>query len=139
MDHCLGKYLFFEGNFKNSHFCDNGKFFYQNKQLYYDGQIENENINGVGIQYYNNGNIKFKGNFLNNIFIQGIYYSPDGVQLYEGKFTNEIPLESENIIIYDNYTNKIYEGEIHNGLYEGKGIEYCLLKKDIIISKIMII
>ena len=131
MDHCLGKYLFFEGNFINSYYCDNGKFYYQNKQVFYEGQIKNENINGKGIQYYNNGKIKFKGNFLNNKCMQGIYYSPEGIQLYEGNFKNEIPLESNNIIIYDNNTNKIYEGSIRDGLYQGKGIEYCLLKKDI--------
>ena len=134
-NHFLGKYLFYEGNFDNDYFSGNGKMYYQNKEIFYEGQFEKNKIIGKGIKYYKNGKIKFQGNFSNNNCIQGIYYSPDEIKLYEGEFKNEIPLESENIIIYDNNTNKIYEGEIHNGLYEGKGIEYCPLIKDKILFK----
>ncbi len=130
MDNCFGKYLFYEGNFDNSYFSGNGKIYYQNKKLFYEGQFENNNLNGKGIKYYKNGNIKFQGIFSNNICTFGVYYSPDGTKLYEGEFKSEIPLESNNIIIYDNNTNKRYQGEIHNGLYEGKGVEYCPLIKD---------
>ena len=129
-NHYLGKDLFYEGNFVNDNYSGKGKIYYQNKEIFYEGQFENNNIFGKGIKYYKNGKIKFQGTFSNNKCTQGIYYSPDGIKLYEGEFKNEIPLESENIIIYDNNTNKIYEGEIHNGLYEGKGIEYCPLIKD---------
>ena len=43
---------------------------------------------------------------------------------------NDIPKEAKNIIIYDDNTNKKYEGEIHNGNYEGEGIEYDSLIKN---------
>ena len=39
------------------------------------------------------------------------------------------------MIVKENNTNKIYEGEIYNGAYEGYGIEYCPLVKDMIIYK----
>ena len=67
--------------------------------------------------------------------MEGIYYNPKGEKLYEGEFKNEIPKESKNIIIYDDNTNKIYEGEIHDGKYEGFGIEYCPFIKDKILYK----
>ena len=92
-------------------------------------------MNGKGTKYYKDGNIKIKGIFSNNICSEGEYYSPEGMKIYEGEFKNEIPKKSKNIIIYDNNTNKIYEGEIHNGNYEGKGIEYCPLMKDKILFK----
>ena len=135
LDHYLGQYLFYEGNFVDNKLSGNGKMFYQNKDIFYEGQFENNDINGKGIKYYKNGKIKNEGIFSNNLCIQGIYYSPDGEKLYEGEFKNDIPIESKNIIIYDNNTNKIYEGEIHNRLYEGEGIEYCPLIKDKILFK----
>ena len=116
MDHYLGKYLYYEGNFDNNIFTGNGKMFYQNKKLFYEGQFENNKINGKGIKYYKNGKIKNEGIFSKNFCIEGIYYSPDGEKLYEGEFINEIPKFSEKIIIYDINTNKIYEGGIFNGL-----------------------
>ena len=127
MDHYLGKYLYYEGNFDNNIFTGNGKMFYQNKKLFYEGQFENNKINGKGIKYYKNGKIKNEGVFSENFCIEGIYYSPDGEKLYEGEFINEIPKFSEKIIIYDINTNKIYEGGIFDGLYNGEGIEYCPL------------
>ena len=79
--------------------------------------------------------MKIKGSFSQDKFIEGIYYNPDGIIIYEGEFKNENPKESNNIIIYDDDGNKIYEGEIHNGLYEGKGIEYCPILKGRIVYK----
>ena len=37
-------------------------------------------------------------------------------------------LKNQKILYNDG--DKIYEGEIHNGLYEGEGIEYCPILKD---------
>ena len=34
MDHYLGKYLYYEGNFDNNIFTGNGKMFYQNKNYF---------------------------------------------------------------------------------------------------------
>ena len=119
----------------NNNFSDIGKIYYQNKNIFYDGQFLNNKMNGKGTKYYKDGNIKIKGTFSNNICSEGEYYSPDGMKIYEGEFKNDIPKESKNIIIYDNNTNKIYEGEIHDGKYEGKGIEYCPLMKDKILFK----
>ena len=103
----------------NNNFSDIGKIYYQNKNIFYDGQFLNNKMNGKGTKYYKDGNIKIKGIFSNNICSEGEYYSPEGMKIYEGEFKNEIPKESKNIIIYDNNTNKIYEGEIHDGKYEG--------------------
>ena len=135
VDNFSGKYLFYEGNFENGSFNGNGKIYYQNKQIFYDGQFKNNQKNGKGVEYYKNGNIKTEGDFVNNLCIGGIYYSPDGKKLYEGEFKNGIPKESEKIIIYENNCNKLYEGEIHDGNYEGLGIEYCPIIKDKITFK----
>ena len=35
-----------------------------------------------------------------------------------------MPQNSDNSIIYNNYCYKIYEGEIKDGAYNGKGIEF---------------
>ena len=135
LDHYLGKYLFYEGNFDNNIMNGNGKIYYQNKEIFYEGEHSNNDINGKGIKYYKNGNIKIKGIFQNNICLEGIYYSPNGLKLYEGEFKNDIPKVSKNIILYDDNTNKIYEGEINNGNYEGIGIEYCPLKEEKLLFK----
>ncbi len=129
----FGKYLFYEGNFSKNKFSDKGIIYYQNQKIYYDGEFENGLMKGKGIKYYTNGNIKITGTFSNDECIQGIYYNPDGIKIYEGEFKNGNPLKSKKIIIYDNDGDKIYEGEIHNGLYEGEGIEYCPILKDRII------
>ena len=129
-DHYLGKYLFYDGTFDNNIFSGNGKIYYQNKKIFYEGQFENNDVNGKGIKYYRNGIIKIDGNFENNICLEGRYYVPNGKIIYEGEFKNDIPKESKKIIIYDNNTNKIYEGEVHDGKYDGPGIEYCPLIKD---------
>ena len=130
IDHYLGKYLLYEGNFKNNLFYGNGKIYYQNKNICYDGEFSSNKLNGKGIKYYKNGKIKIKGLFEDNKCIEGEYYNPDGLNIYKGEFMNDIPKEAQNIIIYDDNTNKKYEGEIHNGNYEGEGIEYDSLIKN---------
>ena len=127
--------LYYEGNFSNNFFSGKGKIYYPEQKIYYDGQFENNLMNGEGIKYYTNGNIKIKGSFSDDKCIQGIYNNPEVIKIYEGEFQNGNPKESKNIIIYDNDGNKIYEGEMHNGLYEGEGIEYCPLLEDKILFK----
>jgi len=46
LDHYLGHYLFYEGNFVDNKLSGNGKMFYQNKDIFYEGQFENNDING---------------------------------------------------------------------------------------------
>ena len=43
--------------------------------------------------------MKIKGSFPKDKCIEGIYYNPDGIKIYEGEFMNENPKESNNIII----------------------------------------
>lgn len=131
----LGEHLFYEGNFRNNYFSGEGIIYYYDQKKYYVGHLENNLMNGEGTKYYTNGNIKIKGSFSNDKCIQGIYYNPDAIKIYEGEFKNGNPIESKNIVIYDNEGNKIYEGEIHNGLYEGEGIEYFPLLEERILFK----
>ena len=54
-------------------------------------------------------------------------------RMYKGKIINEIPIDSKKIILYNDNTFKIYEGEMNNGYYNGNGIEYCPLVKDLVL------
>ena len=78
---------------------------------------------------------KIEGIFENKNICTGIYYNPSGEKIYEGKIINEIPFNGENLTVYDDNTNKIYEGSIKEGKYEGFGIEYYNLIKDKILYK----
>ena len=62
-------------------------------------------------------------------------YNPKNEEIYNGKIRNEIPIKTMDIILYDDNTNKIYEGEISEGVYKGYGIEYCPLVKDMVIYR----
>ena len=60
----------------------------------------------------------YEGQFENNkINGKGIKYYKNGKIKNEGIFSNNFCIN----------TNKIYEGGIFNGLYNGEGIEYCPL------------
>ena len=127
---CLETYLYFEGNIKNNTFDGFGKIYYQNKNLLFQGNFENGNVCGKGVKYYETGAKKIEGIFDSLNKCQGFYYNPDGIKIYEGEIINDIPFNVDNIIIYDDNTNKIFEGNIKNGKYEGPGKEYFNLIND---------
>ena len=135
MDHSLGKYLYYEGKFKNGLFNDEGILFYQNGKKFYDGNFKDGQICGKGVRFYKNGSKKMEGVFENSNSCEGKYFNPEEKEIYSGKILNEIPLTSKNITIYDDNMNKIYEGETNEGVYEGEGTEYCSLIKDMVLYK----
>ena len=130
------RYLYYEGNFNLGNFEGKGELYYrENKEVSYQkknlsGIFKNNEINGKGIKYYKNGKIKFDGIFNTINSFQGIYYSPFGDTLYQGNIINEKPDDDKYMIIYNDDGNIQYEGEIMNGKYEGKGIEYSNCIKD---------
>ena len=101
-----------------------GILFYQNGNKYYEGNFENDEIFGKGIKYYDNGSIKFEGIFDSLNSIDGKYFSPDNELIYKGIIKNEIPLNIQNIKIYNDYTYQIYEGDIKNDKYEACFLKY---------------
>ena len=92
----------------------------------YKGDFLDFNYNGQGILYFNqNNNIYFSGKFENNNFVNGKLYDLDGKITYEGTFINNIPVEGKNIKIYKlKYNSLVYEGDIVNCKYNGKGKLY---------------
>ena len=135
MDHIRGKYLYYEGKFNNGLFNDEGILYYQNGKKFYEGNFKNGEIFGKGTKFYKNGAQKLEGNFENLNSFEGKYYDPENKELYNGKILNKIPVENKKIILYDDNTNKIYEGDIKDGTYEGEGVEYFPLIKNMILYK----
>ena len=118
------KYLYYEGAFLDGKMHGKGIIFYQNKQKYYEGNFENGQMKGKGIKYYDNGSKKIEAIFTNNISYKGKYYSPDKELLYDGEINDDIPLNNENIKIYNDYTYKMYLGEIKDEIYSSFGKKY---------------
>ena len=115
----------YKGNFVKGKMEGNGILYYENgKNIFCDSTFKDNDLYGKGIIYYYNNSKKIEGIFDNLNTCQGIYYNPKGEEIYKGLITNEIPDYSDNAIVYDNYCYKIYEGQIKNGAYNGKGIEY---------------
>ncbi len=134
-DNYFGIYLYYDGYFDNGAFNGKGTLFYQNGQKFYEGIFMDNQIKGKGIKYYQNGSKKIEGIFHSLNFCEGIYYAPDNKELYKGKIKNEIPINSNDVVLYNDNTFKIYEGEMINGTYEGYGIEYYPLVKDMVMYK----
>ena len=132
-DNYLGNYLYYEGNFNNNIFDGKGILFYQNGQKFYEGNFQENKIEGEGIKYYQNGSKKIEGIFDTFKKCEGKYYDPENKEMYRGKIINEIPIDSKKIILYNDNTFKIYEGEMNKGYYNGYGIEYCPQVKDLIL------
>ena len=131
----IDDYLLYEGNFVNGIIEGNGILYYQNGKMMFNGIFKDGSIYGKGIKYYINGSKKIEGIFKNINSCKGKYFNPKNEELYEGLIINDIPIKCENIIIYDDYTYKIYEGEINDGKYNGKGIEYSNCIENMILYK----
>ena len=128
-------FLFYEGYFIEGKFEGNGKIYYQSGNKFFEGIFKNNEINGKGIKYYINGQKKIEGIFKTLNSCKGKYYNPNGKEIYNGLILNEIPAKSNNIIIYDDHSHKIYEGETQYGAYNGKGIEYSNCIENLILYK----
>ena len=130
--------IIFDGNFKDGKYDGYGKLYYYDKEydiyyLYYEGNFKNNYFCELGIRYYKNNAIKIKGYFYGNNNCEGKYYSPENKLLYNGIIINEIPLNSDKIILYNDESYKIYEGKIEDGKYLDYGIEYSNFIKDMIL------
>ena len=113
----------YEGEYINDKLNGYGKIYekyYDNNELYlyYEGNFKDDNIFGEGIKYYKNGLIKIEGNFQNINSYKGTYYNPEGVIIFKGEVSNEIPFYSNNLILYNDmgkivYNPKLYQQKIN--------------------------
>ena len=130
-----------EANYKNGKKVGNREIKYENGN-YYKGEERNGKREGKGIEYYKNGEIKYdgdwnddmpegKGKFIDengNYYIgefkkglkhgKGIEYNKKGKIVYEGDFING-KKEGEGKLIYDD--GYYYIGPFKNDSREGKG------------------
>ena len=118
------QYLYFEGEFLDGKKQGEGIIFHPNKQKYFEGNFEEDKIKGKFIKYYDNGSIKIEANYKDSISCNGKYYSPDNELLFEGDIIDDIPCTDANIKIYNDYTYKIYIGEMNEELYNVINAEY---------------
>ena len=65
--------------------------------------------NGKGKEYYDNSNLKFEGEYLNDLKLNGKGYDPYNIIVYELKDGKGLKKE------YDDYGKLIFEGEYLNG------------------------
>ena len=114
----------YEGEFKNGNIHGFGRLYEINdnfkQYLYYEGNfIENE-IYGKGIKFYINGSKKIKGTFKSINSYEGKYYNPKGEEIFNGKIINEIPMNFNDITLYNDIGFKVYDGKIYNGGYRNE-------------------
>ena len=116
----------YKGFFKNNEYNGFGnEYYYYNGKLKYEGYFLNGKRHGKGILYYYSSDaIYFNGIFDKSNYIEGIIYEPNGNKIYQGTFINNIPKEGKNIKLYNIYRNLVYQGDLVNGQYEGKGTLY---------------
>ena len=116
--------LSYEGEFKNGDIHGFGRLYEIDKNfrhyLYYKGNFINNEIYGKGIKYYINGSKKIEGNFESIYSYEGNYYNPKGELIYNNKIINEIPMDSKNIILFNDLGLKFYDGNIYNRGYKKK-------------------
>jgi len=127
--------LYYDGDFKNGIFSGFGKL-YKNNNLYYEGNFEKGEIRGKGIKYYRNGNKHIEGDFetenkyeeFNFLFkrnyAEGILYDINGNRILKSEFNDFIPLKGENKILYISDKYILFDDDIYNNKYNGKGKLY---------------
>ena len=118
------KYLYFEGEYLAGKKQGKGIYYYPCKQKYFEVNYENDIIKGEGVKYYDNGAKKIEAIFINSITCKGKYYNPNNELLYEGEMKNEIPINNENLKIYNDYTYKVYTLEKKDEIYNIINSEY---------------
>ena len=95
---------------------------YSDDKLIFEGEYLNGKRNGKGKEYALNGNLKFEGEYLNDLKWNGQGYDSDSLNDIEfGEFKNGKGLIKE----YNIYGKLIFEGEYSNEQKNGKGKEYC--------------
>ena len=108
----------FEGSYINGEKSGKGKE-YSNigNKLIFEGEYKNNKRNGTGKEYYN-GKVVFEGKYQDGKIWNGKGLSPDG------KDDFIIKKGKGHIKEYNERRKLIFEGELINGLREGKGKEY---------------
>ena len=82
-----------------------GVLFVDNKKVY-DGEFENDKYNGNGILYFAN-DYYYVGEFKNDLMEgDGIVYNKNGKEEYNGKFSNNKPIDSYFNYIFKKIVNK---------------------------------
>ena len=129
------KFLYYDGTFKDGNFNGFGKI-YKKENLYYEGDFINNEIIGKGIIFFNNKKKHIEGNFefknkndkfdftFSKKYAKGILYDYDGNKLCESEIIDFIPKEGKNLKLYSDEDILIYEGDISDYLYHGKGKMY---------------
>ena len=127
--------IIFDGFFKNGKYEGFGKL-YKNNILYYEGNFEKGEIRGKGIKYYRNGNKHIEGDFetenkyeeFNFLFkrnyAKGILYDINGKYILKSEFNDFIPLKGKNKILYISDKYILFDDDIYNNKYNGKGKLY---------------
>ena len=108
----------FEGSYLNGERSGKGKE-YSNigNKLIFEGEYKNDERNGPGKEYFN-GKLIFDGQYLNDKIWNGKGFT------FDGKVDFIIKNGKGHIKEYNENRKLIFEGEIINGLREGKGKEY---------------
>jgi antitoxin component YwqK of YwqJK toxin-antitoxin module len=102
--------------------------FYKNGNRMFEGKYKDGRPMGDFKEYYENGGLKREGTYSDPLFgsygINGFLreYSEKGVLLYEGNVKNGI-YDGKGKLYHDNEKLK-YEGGFSNGVYDGKGSLY---------------
>ena len=122
-------YKKYEGSFSKGKLNGNGKIYEiddkNNHYLYYEGNFVDAKICGKGVKYYVNGAKKIEGIFQNINSYEGKYYNPQNKEIFNGKISNEIPMDFENMILYNDLGNIVYDSRIYNGEYYKERIINC--------------
>ena len=111
----------FRGEYKNGKIWK-GKEYYLGGKILFDGEYLNEK-RWKGKFYYELGSIRFEGEMKEDKLWNGILYS------YDGKEQFEIKNGKGKIKEYSNYPYEyglLFEGELLNGLKNGRGKEYFI-------------
>ena len=97
---------------------ENGIIKYENGN-YYQGEEKDCKRNGKGKEYYKNGDVKYDGDWIDDLPEgEGKYIDIDG-KYYVGQFKRGV--KNGKGAEYDKDNNLRYEGDFINGKYEGNG------------------
>ena len=100
--------VMYEGEFKLSMKSGHGRSYYRNGNISHIGCYKQDRMNGPGNLYSPNGNLKFEGDIISNevgqVYLKGDYYAEKTL----------------------NNTGTLYEGELFEERYHGKGSLYDL-------------
>ena len=113
-------FYIFRGKYKNGKIWEGKEYYEGSNQIIFEGNYLDDK-RWIGKFYYGNGNLKFDGEVIDDKLWNGILYSYDNKETFEiidgkGKIKEYTSSNLEGILIFD--------GEIMNGLKNGKCEEY---------------